>query len=57
MTSAHIKQSKILTNLSYWRQFYTPPHTRDEAIGDVVRNKHFNDLESYLFTKQKKENK
>jgi len=33
----------------------TPQHTRGEAIGDVDRNKHFNDLESYLFIK--KENK
>jgi len=30
-----------------------PQHTRDKAIGDVDRNKHFNDLESYLFIKQK----
>jgi len=32
-------------------------HTRDEAIGDVDRNRHFNNLESYLFIKQKKRNK
>jgi len=31
-----------------------PQHTRDEAIGDVERNKHFNDIELYLFIKQKK---
>jgi len=30
-----------------------PQHTRDEGIGDMDRNKHFNDLESYLFIKQK----
>jgi len=29
-------------------------HTRDEAIGDVDRNRHFNNLESYLFIKTKK---
>jgi len=48
MASAHIKQSKALANLSYARQLYTLQHTRDEAIGDVDRNKHFNDQESYL---------
>jgi len=30
-------------------------HTRDEATGDVDRNRHFNNLESYLFIKQKKQ--
>jgi len=53
MASAHIKQSKTLANLSHSRQLYTPQHTRDEAIGDVDRNKHFNDVESYIFIKQK----
>jgi len=54
MASAHIKQSKTLAKLSYLRQLYTPQHTRDKAIGgDVDRNKRFNDLESYLFIKQK----
>jgi len=41
MSSAHIKQGKTLANLLYWKQLYTPQHTRDEAIGDVDRNKHF----------------
>jgi len=54
MASAHIKQSKTLANLSYSKQLYTPQHTRDEAIGDVDRNKHCNDVESHLFTKQKR---
>jgi len=54
MASTHMKQSKTLANLSYSRQLYTPQHTRDEAIGDVDRNTHFNDLESYLFIKQNK---
>jgi len=45
MAGAHKKQSKTLANLSYSRQLYTPQHTRDEAIGDVIRNKYFNDLE------------
>jgi len=54
MANAHIKQSKTLANPSYSRQSYTPQHTRVEAIGDVDRNKHFNDLESYLFIKQVK---
>jgi len=53
MASAHIKQNKTLASLSYSRQLYMPQHTRDEGIGDMDRNKHFNDLESYLFIKQK----
>jgi len=53
MASAHIKQSKTPANLSYSRPLYTLQHTWDEAIGDVGRNKHFNDLDSYLFIKQK----
>jgi len=54
MASAHIKQSKTPANL-YSRQLYK--HTRDEAIGDADRNKHFNDPESHSVIKQKKENK
>ena len=53
MASAHIKQSKTLANLSYSKQLYTPQYTRDEAIGDMDRNKHCNDAESHLFAKQK----
>jgi len=30
-----------------------PQHTQDEAIGNVDRNKHFDNLESHLFIKQK----
>jgi len=54
MASAHIKQSKTLANVSYSRQLYTPQHARDEAIRDVDRNKHFNDLESNLLVRLKK---
>ena len=57
MASTHMKQSKTLANLSYSRQLYTPQHARDEAIRDVDRNKHFNDLESNLFIKQTKKKK
>jgi len=53
MASAHTEQSKTLANISCSRQLYTPQHTRDEAIGDVDRNKHFNYVESHLFIKQK----
>jgi len=52
LACAHIKQSKTLANLSSSRQLGTTQRTRDEAIGDVDRNKHFNDVESYLFIKQ-----
>jgi len=50
--SLHTKQSKTLANFHHTRGDYTCP-TRDEATGDVDRNKHFDDLESYLFVKQK----
>jgi len=53
-------KTKTLANLSYSRDLYTPQHTRDEAIGNVDRNKHFNDVQSrtlFIKQKKKKENK